>query len=480
MGVLRLATAGWLACALVTSAAQAETYRVTNDDELYGRSRGAQPGDVIEVAPGTYSQGLYLKVAGAPGKPITLRGVVEDGKRPLFTGDDKYTISAVADHWVFENLDITGKSSRCFFHGAHDITLRDVAIHDCPYHGLLSGDEGSGSLLLERCELYNNGEGDRHHQIYATTDQDAHPGSVFRLSHSYIHDGRGGNNVKSRAQRNEIYFNWIEGAFYHELELIGPDASPAKPAREDSEVVGNVLWQRNEAYAMRLGGDGTNDTNGRYRLVNNTIIVPAKHRPPLRLFDGLESVELYNNVFYAEGGGPLTLTRDKEAKWARGAPLFFGSHNFIPDGSSEVPAALAHTIGGDPKLADLASNDLRPLPGSPLIDAGTTPATNPEAPFPNPLAKLDAQPPNRRAGVTLARVVQGAVDVGAYESVASFEPDAASAPPLPSPVNAVAAEPVTPPPPPKSRCSCSTVGARDAAPWWLWLGLVGVWWRRAR
>ena len=33
----------------------------------------------------------------------------------------------------------------------------------------------------------------------------------------------GGNAVKSRAQRNEIYYNWIEGAVYHELELIGPD-----------------------------------------------------------------------------------------------------------------------------------------------------------------------------------------------------------------------------------------------------------------
>lgn len=482
MFVLRLFAAGVLASALVTwaSPAAGETYRVSSDDELYGRSRGAKPGDIIEIAPGTYSQGLYLKMPGSPGQPITLRGIVENGKRPLFTGDDKYTISVVADHYVFENLEITGKSSRCFFHSAHDITLRNVSIHDCPHHGLLSSDDGSGSLLMERCELYKNGEGDRHHQIYVTTDQDTHPGAVFRLVHSYIHDGNGGNNVKSRAQRNEIYFNWIEGAFYHELELIGPDATPEKPAREDSEVVGNVLWQRNEAYAMRLGGDGTNDTDGRYRFVNNTIIVPAKHRPPLRLFEGLESVELFNNVFYAVGGGPLTLTRDKEAEWTRGAPLFFGSHNFIPDGSSEVPSALTNTIGGDPKLADLGKNDVRPLPGSPLIDAGTTPTTNPDAPFPNPLAKLDAQPPNRRAGVTLARPVQGAVDLGAYEHGASFDAGAASAAPIPTPQSASAAAPVTPPaPPPKSRCSCTLVGgSSEAGGGWLLLLLGWAWTRR--
>ena len=66
------------------------------------------------------------------------------------------------------------------------------------------------------------------------------------MQHCYVHDGNGGNNVKSRAERNEIYYNWIEGAVYHELELIGPDRRAAAGwsedlAREDSDVVGNVL-----------------------------------------------------------------------------------------------------------------------------------------------------------------------------------------------------------------------------------------------
>jgi hypothetical protein len=41
------------------------------------------------------------------------------------------------------------------------------------------------------------------------TDQTAYPGAVFRMQHSYVHDANGGNNVKSRAERNEIYYNWI-------------------------------------------------------------------------------------------------------------------------------------------------------------------------------------------------------------------------------------------------------------------------------
>jgi len=44
-----------------------------------------------------------------------------------------------------------------------------------------------------------------------------------------VHDGNGGNGVKSRAERNEIYYNWIEGSLYHELELIGPTRRAASP-----------------------------------------------------------------------------------------------------------------------------------------------------------------------------------------------------------------------------------------------------------
>ena len=42
--------------------------------------------------------------------------------------------------------------------------------------------------------------------------------------------------------------------------------------REDSDIVGNVIRKTNDGFATRIGGDGTMDTNGRYRFVNNTFI----------------------------------------------------------------------------------------------------------------------------------------------------------------------------------------------------------------
>jgi len=488
VAAVSLAATGW------PGPARAETRVVTNDDELYAASRGANPGDVIEIHGGRIYEGrLFFERAGTAAKPIVIRGVPENGKRPVISGGDN-TITISADHYVVESLEFTKGEARCVFVVGDDITLRDLVIHDCKNHGLLSADEGSGNLLVDRCEFYGSGEGDRHHQIYVTSDQFEHPGSTFRLQHSYIHDSNGGHSVKSRAERNEIYFNWIEGAQWHELELIGPDVSnPPENIREDSDVVGNVLVKRNpNAHGIRIGGDGTMDTDGRFRFVNNTFVMLNGTRSAIRLFDGVESVEIYNNVFFSRDGAPVTLFRTDRVEWTKGHPQVIGSHNFIPDGSKEVPAGLTATIGGaSPKLIDPAHQDYRPAKGSPLIDAGTEIwPTYPAAPFPRPLTKVQYQPPFHALGPARARPKQGPIDVGAFEATT----DPAASPPAPSLPNAATPSSAQPSPSPgapsaappvtaskKTRCMCGVVGSStdDARGWWL-AGLALVAWRRRR
>jgi hypothetical protein len=106
-----------------------------------------------------------------------------------------------------EGFEITGGSSRCVFHQSDDLTLRDVVVHDCPSQGILGADWGSGSITVEHSEVYRCGGGTYDHQIYIGIDEDNHPDGVFRVQFSWIHDANGGNNVKSRAGRNEIYYN---------------------------------------------------------------------------------------------------------------------------------------------------------------------------------------------------------------------------------------------------------------------------------
>src|SRR5262249_47637114 len=157
----------------------------------------------------------------------------------------------------------------------------------------------NGALTLEytevyKCGLEKSGEALKH-PIYVSSDSVAgrgFPGSVFRMHHCYVHDARDGNNVKSRAERNEIRYNWIEGAGYYELELIGPDLAEKDAAREDSEVVGNVFFKTNaKSDVVRIGGDGTSDTNGRYRFLNNTFILSTQTQGLIRANDGIESLE---------------------------------------------------------------------------------------------------------------------------------------------------------------------------------------------
>jgi hypothetical protein len=394
------------------------------------------PGDTVRVDGGATYPAVTFSRPGSKDAPIVILGVPIGGHRPILSGgtntvhfktDDPYAHGA--DHYVFQGFEVTGGTSRCIYHQADDITVRDVVVHDCPSHGILGGDVGSGSLLLENSEVYNCGAGDSRHQIYMSTDEVNHPGSVFRMRHCYVHDAKGGNNVKSRSERNEIDYNWIEGAYYHELELIGSDPGGVADGwtprlkREDSDVLGNVFWKRGTAAkndsnfaVFRVGGDGTGESHGRYRFVNNTII--AGTGAVFRCFDSLESVEMHNNVFHRPGGG-LNLTRVSDASWTQGHPVFAGSNNWITSGAVNVPAEWKGTLqGSDPGFASLAGRDLRPAAGSPLLNAGNAAPAGPDGfPFPNPLFPPAFCPPFQAlAAGPVVRPVAGVLDIGAYEA----------------------------------------------------------------
>ncbi|MCC6396984.1 MAG: T9SS type A sorting domain-containing protein [Bacteroidetes bacterium] len=421
--------------ATISISADATTYRVgparpsTSLQQVAGL---LQAGDTVLVdGDVTYSGGVSFSRPGLPAQPILIRGVRVNDRRPVIDGGTNgvafITSSSAADHYIFEGFEVRNATFRGLYHQAGDLTLRDLVVHNCN-NGLMGADNGSGSLLLEYCEFYQNGAGTSAHQIYMATDEITHPGSVFRMQFCWIHDGTGGNNVKSRAERNEIYYNWIEGAVYHELELIGPDPAgevPAELKREDSDVVGNVLRKRATSYGStgtfyvtRFGGDATGESKGRYRVVNNTVLMGTS--AAFRLFDGLESVEMHNNVFCSVTGAAAPIIRTVEAEWTSGEQIS-GQNNWVQSVLTTIPSGWTGTLtGSDPGFVDRAGGDFTLAAGSTLINAGTsTPQPPAGYPFTSPLFPPGFHPPQGillSPGSAVQRTIVAAPDIGAFES----------------------------------------------------------------
>jgi hypothetical protein len=420
------------AAAGVANSAQAATYQV-GPSRTYKKLQDVAPilapGDLVEVdGNATYPGDVIFTVPGTPSNKITIRGLRVNGLRPVISGGTNTVEFRLSNHYVFEGFDVTGGTFRGIYHHAHDITIRDTVVHDCPAHGILGADTDSGSLTLEYVEVYNCGNGTGQHPVYMATDEFKYPGAVFRMQYCYLHDQRGGNNVKSRAERNEIYYNWISGGFYGELELIGPDPKGNRnvstdTAREDSDVVGNVLQHKatQGTRMVRVGSDGTGESKGRYRFVNNTFILrQGQVSPAFEIFEGIESLEVHNNVFFRVGGAPIDkVVLETRVRWVAGR-VSVGTNNWLPNGSALIPTGWTNTLfGTDPGFTNLATLDLRPAAGSPLVNAGNLAPMSPTGhPFINPLWPPAFHPPLHTLlapGTASARPSNGVIDIGAYE-----------------------------------------------------------------
>jgi hypothetical protein len=218
--------------------------------------------------------------------------------------------------------------------------------------------------------------------------------------------------VKSRVTRNEIEYNWIEGAAFHELDLVGPDPKAQKTPKGgvhcDADIVGNVLviTESSQGTMARLGTDGTASSRGRYRFASNTVIVRGKWAAQFGLFwlkGEVDSLMVWNNVFSSEFG-PFNLVRAEAAP----PPVLAGEGNWLPDGTGDAPPDWKAIRGTDPGFLDAAAGDYRPAAGSPLIGAGCVPR--------QAGVVATGVPPARMApvGAGEARPAAREKDIGAY------------------------------------------------------------------
>jgi hypothetical protein len=252
-----------------------------------------------------------------------------------------------------------------------------------------------------------------------------------------IRNALGGNGLKTRAVRNLVHFNVFYNNQAHDLELIGPDpgsfghwyfaeanrtGGPGVAAhqkwlmdptlnagpnpsfgnhfqREDHEVVGNLVIETRGAHSrfgfLRAGGDGTGsapadlsdhagqafgESWGRYRIVNNTFVVfgTNANTRAIRLEFGVESVELWNNVFYSEGTIEMVTMGSgvNAVRWLNGRQLAGANNHVYGSNILAVPGVLRNTVqrSGDP-FVDRHGWDFRlrePVIGVPFVETVET------------------------------------------------------------------------------------------------------------
>jgi len=360
----------------------AETYKVSDLKTLADLVGGkAGPGDIIELAYGTY----YLDVprinvesSGTPDQPLIIRGIMQDGKRPVIDASRVNVKRCVlcarpnSHDVIFENLEICNawgsrfsdkekygvNATAIYFEESNNITVRNCESHNNE-DGFFAT-HNADFILIDGCSIHHNG----------TLNKEPHNGThnfYFCARHQmvkncYIGHANESQNWKSRGGNTIFAFNWVEEEYSYSL---GADSDN----EQNTLWLGNLVMKRTfEGMGQgRIGGlgDGTGVARGTVVVLNNTFVTVRPR--DFHLFTEHSSTgDFYcvNNAFV--GPGMLFLDHNGQGK-------VYGTNNWIAGEALNVPYAMDKTIRNDdiyPKGFNAQKLEFRAEEGSEVVDAG--------------------------------------------------------------------------------------------------------------
>ncbi|MFC1715480.1 right-handed parallel beta-helix repeat-containing protein [Candidatus Poribacteria bacterium] len=357
-----------------TQSTSAATYSVGQNQTIKTLSAIAdklQPGDTVEIDSGVYREALRLKADGTKDAPITIRGVGET--RPVFdahelnvsgrSGAPRAIFQIEGAYYIIEHLEFKNARNGNNGAGIRLLGSTNAIIRDCKVSYCDMGIFGSDreTAIIEACDVGFNSTVEHNgysHNFYMS-------GNRVVVRHCYIHDCLYGQNFKTRAHYNELWYNWIADSNQGE---VGPVDGRNATDRPNSNVlmVGNVIVSKPDRtgnrskfilYGSELGGkhDGT------LYLFHNTLIAGSPRIRFVQLYDPDARLVAHNNIFFGS---------DQIVSEARKAISVDGSHNWIP-ASAEAPDTFTNTIKGDaPGFLNADERDFRLQSGSPCADSG--------------------------------------------------------------------------------------------------------------
>ncbi len=411
-----------LIVALAAASSQATTYSVgpsrawRSPCALAGGTT-LQPGDVVEVDPGTYTDACQLTASGTAVAPIVLRGL--PGPRPVFdaAGLDLSGAGSVpraifqftgGSHWLVQHLELknahnasdNGAAFRLTA-GSLDVVIEDVSVHDCQ-DGFMS--DGVATLTVRTSDVFRNGVAGYSHNFYVQGD------SIILVG-NHIHDSVHGQNVKIRSHHALLAYNLIENAGNYEIDLIqNPPQTDAPNA--NVTLIGNVIVRPstsdNNSQVILWGTDNPADTgrNGSLYAISNTFILANSSN---RLFRAINpasdsQIHLVNSIVHATVSG-TAIAADGTT-----SGVLVGSNDWISSNVTAGGTLTAVLTGAGPGF--ISATDLHLAPGSPAIGAGLAGATAVDG-----TGAVTSGVPDQEFSAPLGtapRAVASVLDLGAY------------------------------------------------------------------
>ena len=393
----------FVACGLqfVPAARGATTYVPADHPTIQAAIDAAVTGDIIVVAPGTYSETIDFL-----GKGITLRSsggpldTIIDGSG---NGSVVQCISGEGPDTILEGFTITGGNA-VVGGGMLNIGTSPTVI-DCIFTGNIAGDRGGG--------MYNReGNPTVIATVFEQNTAAEMGGGMFNLRASpTIRDCRFTQNSanKGAGMRNYINSHPTVTNSVFEYNQAGEEGGGMDNRKNSNPVVTGSLFIGNSAAS---GGGGMHNYVGRAVATGNPTIINSlfagNSAPSGSAMRNNDPDPNIINTTFVDNHGPAISSRNGSAPTLKNC-IVWNNIGGPFGGQSWASAIITHSdveggypgIGNvdlDPLFVSPAGSDYHLTAVSPLIDAG---ANDPLL----PATDLDGNP----------RIMGGAVDMGAYE-----------------------------------------------------------------
>jgi hypothetical protein len=381
---------------------RAATYEVgpgkTYTSILQVSTHNLQPGDSIKVfyKPTPYYEKFLLHGVGTSSNTIILIGIADaNGKRPVIDGnnalsnqsssywnEDRQVIligqagSVESDFIIVDGFEIrgandfntftddSGNSNLSYSENSAGVRVswgKNITIRNCDItdngNGIQSGDEDNMNLVIEYCNVFDNGKSTSNtvyiHNFYLSSGENS------TVTLQYCHIGEllsNGQQIRSRAHTTVVRYNWIEGGRNSSLDLMQGSGLDVNLAH-DAYVYGNVIVKPDNSENSRIIHFGS-DNNGYDRLgtcyfYNNTCVIKdTKTSGTRRIFvpsSNSATVIADNNIFHKADAVTYELNI--------GTGNFTGSDNWFSTNINGINALTNSLTGAAPDFIDYNNGD---------------------------------------------------------------------------------------------------------------------------